>query len=80
MAAHEVTVIVALEMKQRYFAAAPIRPDDMPVAVLWGTGDDACRHRLFWRYDCATPSRALELAAYDCAARCIDPLALEVTG
>jgi hypothetical protein len=71
---HKVAVVVDRSEKVRYFAHAPA--DAGP--ELWGTGDPAGRHRLYWRYAGVNGDRALELAAMNAAALCIDYMALEL--
>lgn len=72
---HTVVIIMDLQAKHRSFPYA----DQFGDVTLWGTGDSLRRHRQYRYYSGTSASRALELAAYDCAARCIDFLALEVT-
>lgn len=72
---HTVAVVMDLETKHRVYPYA----GDYGNSALWGTGDPSGRHRQYRYYSGVSADRALELAAYDCAARCLDYTALELT-
>lgn len=73
---HTVAVVMDAAGKHRCFPHA----DDFDNSRLWGTGDPDGRHRMYWYYSGVTSERALELAAYNAAALCLDFTALEVEG
>jgi hypothetical protein len=72
---HTVAIVVDAAGKHRAYPNA----GDYGNVHLWGTGDPAGRHRIYWYMEGVTAERALELAAYRAAALCIDFTALEVT-
>jgi hypothetical protein len=72
---HTVAIVVDLQTKYQAFPHAGEHGN----SALWGTGDPEGRHRLYHYYSGVSAERALELAAWNCAARCLDFIALELT-